>query len=56
MDKDILQHIINRKSEIQFLRKTDIHKYMWTAKGLGSIRDYIIVNSKLRNQIQDIRV
>jgi exonuclease III len=39
-----------------FFPKKDIYKYTWSARGLRSIIDYVIVNEKLQNQIQDVQV
>lgn len=39
-----------------FYRKKDIHKYTWCARNQRSLIDYIMINDRLRNQIQDVRV
>ena len=44
------------KSYNSFFRNKDTHKYTWTARGLRSVIDYIMVNSKLKNEIPDIGV
>ena len=37
-------------------RKKEIHKYTWSAQGSKTIIDYIIVNRRLKNLIQDIKI
>jgi hypothetical protein len=39
-----------------FFRKKDIHKYTWNARGLRSLINHIIVNSKLARQVIDTNV
>lgn len=39
-----------------FFRKKDIYKYTWIARGYRSLIDYVIVNEKMKNLIQDTRV
>lgn len=46
----------NLKITNTFFRKKDIHKYTWTARGLRSIIDYVMVNKKLASQVRDTRV
>jgi len=46
----------NLKITNTFFKHKDIHKYTWSARGSRSIIDYIMVNEKLRNQVEDTRV
>jgi len=39
-----------------FFRKKEIHKYTWSAQGSKTIIDYIIVNRRLKNLVQDIKI
>lgn len=39
-----------------FFRKRDINKYTWSERGLRSIIDYVLINDKLRPQLQDVHV
>jgi endonuclease/exonuclease/phosphatase family metal-dependent hydrolase len=39
-----------------FFPKKYIYKYTWSVRSLRSIIDYVTVNEKLRNQIQDVQV
>jgi hypothetical protein len=39
-----------------FFRKKEIHKYIWSARGSKTIIDYIIVNRRLKNLVQDIKI
>lgn len=39
-----------------FFRKKDIHKYSWSARGLRSLIDYIVISKKLAKQVIDTRV
>jgi len=39
-----------------FSMKKEIHKYTWSARGSKSIIDYIIVNRRLKNLVQDIKI
>lgn len=46
----------NFKITNTFFRKLDINKYTWSARGLRSIIDYVIINDKLRSQVIDVHV
>ena len=37
-------------------KKKEIHKYTWSARGSKPITDYIIVNRRLENLVQDIKI
>lgn len=39
-----------------FFRHKEIHKYTWSARGLRSLIDYVIVNDKLSALVEDTRV
>jgi len=39
-----------------FYRQKDVNKYMWEARGTKSIIDYIIINDRLKSNIEDTRV
>jgi len=39
-----------------FYRHKNIHKFTWEARWTRSIMDYIIINVRLKNNIEDIRV
>jgi hypothetical protein len=39
-----------------FFRKKEIHKYTWSARGSKSTIDYIIVNRRINNLVQDIKI
>ena len=39
-----------------FYRHKDIHKYTWEARGTKSVIDYIIINDRLKSNIEDTRV
>ena len=39
-----------------FYRHKDIHKFTWEARGTRSIIDYIIINERLKSNIEDTRV
>jgi hypothetical protein len=39
-----------------FYRHKDIHKFTWEASGTKSIIDYIIINDRLKRNIEDTRV
>ena len=39
-----------------FYRHKDIHKFTWEARGTGSIIEYVIINDRLKNNIEDARV
>jgi len=39
-----------------FFRKKEIHKYTWSARGFKSIIDYVIVNRRLKNLVQDTKI
>jgi len=39
-----------------FYRHKDIHKFTWEARGTKSIIDYIIINDRLKSNIDDTRV
>jgi len=39
-----------------FFRKKEIHKYTWNAQGSKTIIDHIIVNRRLKNLVQDIKI
>ena len=39
-----------------FYRHKDIHKFTWEARGTRSIIDYIIINDRLKSNIEDTRV
>ena len=39
-----------------FFRKKLIHKYTWSARGSKTIIEYIIVNRRLKNLVQDIKI
>jgi len=46
----------NLKIANTFFRKKEIYKYTWSARGSKTIIDYIIVNRRLKNLVQDIRI
>ena len=39
-----------------FYRHKDIHKFTWEARGTRSIIDYVIINDRLKSNIEDTRV
>jgi len=39
-----------------FYRHKDIHKFTWEARGAKSAIDYIIINDRLKSNIEDTRV
>jgi len=39
-----------------FYRHKDIHKFTWEARGTKSVIDYIIINDRLKSNIEDTRV
>jgi hypothetical protein len=39
-----------------FYRHKDIHRFTWEARGTKSIIDYIIINDRLKSNIEDARV
>jgi exonuclease III len=39
-----------------FFRKKEIHKYTWSARGYKYIIEYIIVNRRLKNVVQDTSI
>jgi len=39
-----------------FYRHKNIHKFTWEARGTKSIIDYIIINDRLKSNIEDTRV
>jgi len=39
-----------------FYRHKDIHKFTWEARGTKSIIDYIIINDRIKSNIEDTRV
>jgi len=39
-----------------FYGHKDIHKFTWEVRGTRSVIDYIIINDKLKNNIEDTRV
>ena len=39
-----------------FYRHKDIHKFTWEARGTKSLIDYIIINDRLKSNIEDTRV
>jgi len=39
-----------------FYRHKDIHKFTWEARGTKSIIDYVIINDRLKSNIEDTRV
>ena len=39
-----------------FQKKKEIHKYTWSARGSKTVIDYIIVNRRLKNLVQDIKI
>jgi exonuclease III len=39
-----------------FFRKKEIYKYTWSARGSKCTIDYIIVNRRLKNLVQDIKI
>jgi len=39
-----------------FYRHKDIHKFTWKARGTKSVIDYIIINDRLKSNIEDTRV
>ena len=39
-----------------FYKHKDIHKFTWKARGTKSIIDYIIINDRLKSNIEDTRV
>jgi len=39
-----------------FYRHKDIHKFMCEARGIKSVIDYIIINDRLKSNIEDTRV
>ena len=39
-----------------FYRHKDIHKFTWEARGTKSVKDYIIINDRLKSNIKDARV
>ena len=44
------------KIKNSFYRHKDIHKFTWEARGTRSIIDYIIINDRLKSNIEDTRV
>jgi len=44
------------KITYSFYRHKDVHKFTWEAKGTKSIIDYIIINDRLKSNIEDTRV
>jgi hypothetical protein len=46
----------NLKIANTFFRKKEIYKYTWSAGGSKTIIDYIIVNRRLKNLVQDIKI
>ena len=46
----------NFKISNTFFRKKEIHKYTWSGRGSKFIIDYIIVNRRLQNLAQDIKI
>ena len=39
-----------------FYRHKDIHKFAWEARGTKSVIDYIIINDRLKSNIEETRV
>ena len=39
-----------------FYRHKNIHKFTWEARGTRSVTDYIIINDRVRSNIEDTRV
>jgi tRNA A22 N-methylase len=46
----------NLKIVNTFFRKNEIHKHTWRAQGSKTIIDYIIVNRRLKNLAQGIKI
>ena len=44
------------KKTNSFYRHKDKHKFTWEARGTKSIIDYIIINDRLKSNIEDTRV
>ena len=44
------------KIKNSFYRHKDIHKLTWEARGNNSVIDYIIINDRLKSNIEDTRV